>query len=761
MPTELFPKIAFIGNYLPRKCGIATFTYDMCDSIAGRLPGLDRVVVPVNDRPEGYDYPPEVRFELQKENAASYHQAARFLNHSNIDIVSLQHEFGIFGGVSGGLILYTLRDLRKDVVTTLHTVLKEPSEDQSWVIREVCRLSSRVVVMTELARVFLMEIYGIPASKIEVIAHGIPDVSFDDPNRLKNQVDLSGRLVALTFGLLSPNKGIEHMLQAMPEIIEKFPGFTYVVLGATHPELVRNEGERYRGSLQKMACSMGISDHVQFLDRFVELDELTRYIRASDIYVTPYLNPAQITSGTLAYSFGCGKPIVSTPYWHAEELLANGRGVLVPFADSKALAHEITKLLADEPRRESMAREAYRLGREMIWENSADHYIEIFQNVWKRSHGRTIKNLAEKPMELPRWRFDHLFRMTDKTGIFQHANHSLPNFEEGYCTDDNARALLLTIHMEELGLLNPELLRHAVSYASFLHAAYNPETGKYRNFQGYDRRWLEPAGSEDSQGRAAWALGACIGRSDRLKLRAWAISRFQQSIQPLLETTSPRAWAFGLLGLVPYLGQNGQNQKMIAIRDEFINRLVDLFERNATSDWRWFEDVLSYDLGRVPQALIAAGTASEHEQALKIGLESLEWLVEVQKSPRNHFRPVGCMGFYRKGEEKAIFDQQPIEANSMISACLEAFRTTKDPVWLNEAQIAFQWFLGRNDLGLELYDPTSGGCYDGLQENRINQNQGAESTLAFLLSLAEMTHVTRLNPTKKMNLKRFEAVSDR
>lgn len=761
MPTELFPKIAFIGNYLPRKCGIATFTFDMCNSIVGRMPGLERVVVPVNDRPEGYEYPPEVRFELHKENAASYYQAARFLNDSEIDIVSLQHEFGIFGGVSGSLILNTLRDLRKDVVTTLHTVLKKPTEDQRWVIREICRLSARVVVMTEMARVFLREVYGIPSSKIEVIAHGIPDVPFEDPNRLKNQVDLSGRLVALTFGLLSPNKGIEQMLKAMNKIIQKFPGFTYIVLGATHPELVRNEGERYRSSLQEMACTMGISDHVKFLDRFVDLEELTLYIRASDLYVTPYLNPAQITSGTLAYAFGCGNPIVSTPYWHAEELLANGRGVLVPFADSEALAREINGLLADAPRRESMAREAYRLGREMIWENSADHYIEIFQNVWKCRNGRALKNLAEKPIELPSWRFDHLFRLTDKTGILQHANHSIPNFEEGYCTDDNARALLLTIHLEELGLLNTDLAEHAVSYASFLHAAYNPETGRYRNFQGYDRRWLEPVGSEDSQGRAAWALGVCVGSSDRLKLRSWAMSRFQPSILSVLETTSPRAWAFGLLGLTAYSRRNSQDQKAIAIRDQFINRLVDLFERNATSDWYWFEDILSYDLGRVPQAMIAAGKASGHQQALKIGLEALEWLINVQKSPLNHFRPVGCMGFYRKGEEKAIFDQQPIEANAMVSACVEAFRATRHPVWLNEAQIAFLWFLGRNDLGQELYDPISGGCFDGLQENRINQNQGAESTLAFLLSLAEMTHVSRLNTTKKLNHKRVEAVSDR
>src|SRR3954468_11397501 len=367
-------KIAFIGDYLPRKCGIATFTHDMYASVAGRLPDTECFVVPVNDSPEGYEYAPEVRFEIDEPDLESYRRAADFLNFANTDVVCLQHEYGIYGGVAGGHVLGLVRDLRMPVVTTFHTVLREPNDDQLRVLSELATLSARVVVMTELARTFLQDVYGVPADKIDVIAHGIPDTPFVAPDPYKEQFDVAGRLVALTFGLLSPNKGIEHVLRAVPAVLKAFPSFVYIILGATHPDLVRQQGERYRLSLERLARTLGISKHVIFYNRFVELKELTEFIRAADVYVTPYLNPAQITSGTLAYAFGCGKAVVSTPYWHAEELLADGRGVLVPFADPAALAREVTALLRDEPRRHAMRKKAYLLGREMVWARSAEHY---------------------------------------------------------------------------------------------------------------------------------------------------------------------------------------------------------------------------------------------------------------------------------------------------------------------------------------------------------------------------------------------------
>ena len=744
MPDSKIRKIAFVGDYLPRKCGIATFTHDMYASVAGRFPDAQCFVVPVNDRPEGYDYPPEVRFEIEEQDLESYRRAADFLNFANTDVVCLQHEYGIYGGVAGSHILGLLRDLRMPVVTTFHTVLREPDVDQRRVLKELAALSARVVVMTERARTFLRGIYGVPEAKIDLIAHGIPDTPFVDPDLYKDQFGVGGRLVALTFGLLSPNKGIEHMLRAVPEVHESFPDFVYIVLGATHPGLVREQGERYRLSLERLARDLGISKQVIFYNRFVELKELTEFIRAADVYVTPYLNPAQITSGTLAYSFGCGKAIVSTPYWHAEELLADGRGVLVPFADSGALAREICGLLRDEPRRNAMCEQAYRLGRGMVWAHSARLYMESFQQARLGRQDQpfkplAVRTLAEQQAELPDWRLDHLARLTDATGMFQHATHTIPNFADGYCTDDNARALLLTVLLEELGQGGTQVHRLATTYAAFLQAAFDRGRRRFRNFLDFDRRWLEEVGSEDCHGRALWALGTCVGRSRRPDLPSWAALHFELALPAILETTSPRTWAFALLGIREYLRRLGGDRLSAQARDTLTARLIDLYERTATPDWPWFEEVLSYDVARLPQALIATGRDGCNARALEVGLHALGWLVTVQRAPQEHFRAIGCNGFYRKGHKRARFDQQPIEANATVSACLEAYRATQDPAWMNEARSAFEWFLGRNDLGQDLYDPGTGGCCDGLQEDRVNRNQGAESTLAFLLSLAEMS----------------------
>lgn len=737
-------KIAFVGDYLPRKCGIATFTHDMCDSLANRFPEADCFVVPVNDRTEGYDYPPEVRFEIAEPDLESYRRAADFLNFANTDVVCLQHEYGIYGGPAGSHILGLLRDLRMPVVTTFHTILREPNNDQRRVLVELAKISARVVVMTERARTFLQEIYGVSAAKIDLIPHGIPDTPFVDPNSCKEQFGVEGREVALTFGLLSPNKGIEHMLRAIPEILKSFPKFAYIVLGATHPALVREQGERYRLSLERLARDLGITKHVIFYNRFVELNELTEFIRAADVYVTPYLNSAQITSGTLAYSFGCGKAIVSTPYWHAEELLAADRGVLVPFSDHAALSREVIGLLGDDQRRSAMCEQAYRIGREMIWDRSAERYMALFQQTRLGRQDQpfkplAVRSLAEQQSDLPNWQLDHLDCLTDATGMLQHATHTIPNFAEGYCTDDNARALLLTVLLEELGQSSAKVSRLATTYAAFLQAAFNPETKRFRNFLGFDRRWLEVNGSEDSHGRALWALGTCVGRSRKPDLPDWAAMLFEPALPAVLQTTSPRTWAFGLLGVREYLRRFAGNRNATQVRDVLIAKLIDVYDRTTTPEWPWFEEILSYDIARLPQALIATGRESGNARALDIGLQSLSWLISVQTAPQKHFRAIGSNGFYRKGQERARFDQQPVEACATISACLDAYRATQDEMWIDEARSAFEWFLGRNDLSQDLYDPASGGCCDGLQEDRINRNQGAESTLSFLLSLAEMS----------------------
>ena len=736
-------KIAFIGDHLPRKCGIATFTSDLLAAVATAYPQSQSFSVSVNDIRGGYEYPEVVRFEIEEQDLSSYLRAADFLNIGNVDIVCLQHEFGIFGGPAGGHILALLRELRMPVVTTLHTILREPRADQRRVMQELVSLSTRLVVMTERGRQMLQEIYHAPPAKIDLIPHGIPDVGFVDPTYFKDQFGVEGRVVLLTFGLLSPNKGIEYVLNALPHILAEFPDVVYIILGATHPNELREHGETYRLSLEILAKKNKLEKNVIFYNRFVDLENLKEFIGAADLYITPYLNEAQITSGTLAYTFGAGKAIVSTPYWHAAELLAEDRGALVPFRHAEGIAREVIGLLRDDTRRHALRKNAYRLGREMIWSNVAQLYMRSFELSRIGGAARSRKSLAtktldQKPRELPELKLSHLSRMTDSTGIFQHAIFSVPNFSEGYCTDDNARAFILAVLLSELGE-DPERVRTlATTYAAFLHHAFDLKTKRFHNHLSFDRHWLDERGSEDCQARALWALGVGVGRSPYGSFQMMAGQLFALALPGLTEFTSPRAWAFGLIGIHEYLRRLRGDSLVTQTREALTSRLMELFERTAQPDWRWFEEELAYDNAKFAHALIVSGRATGQQAVLERGLEALRWLMELQISEQGHFRSIGTNGFYRRGGTRANFDQQPIEAQATVSACLEAYRATSDSWWYEQAERVFDWFIGWNDLGLELYSAKTGGCRDGLHVDRVNRNQGAESTLAFLLSLAEM-----------------------
>jgi glycosyltransferase involved in cell wall biosynthesis len=736
-------KIAFLGDYLPRKCGIATFTTDLRCAVAAEFPAMQCLVVPVNDIAGGYDYPAEVRFEIAEQDLPSYLRAADFLNITDVDVVCVEHEFGIFGGPAGSHVLALLRELQMPIVTTLHTVLREPNTEQRRVMRDLIRLSTRLVVMTERGREFLREVYQAPADKIDLIPHGIPDMPFADPNYFKDEFGVAGRQVLLTFGLLSPNKGIEYALRAMPDIIREFPNVVYIVLGQTHPNLMRDEGEAYRLSLERLAKDLGAQKNVVFFNRFVELEELMRFIGAADIYLTPYLTESQITSGTLAYAFGNGNAVVSTPYWHAAELLAADRGKLVPFRDAPAIAAAVVGLLRDESLRHSMRKNAYKLGRDMIWSRVAQLYAKSFEQA-RLDHsfvGRKsspIKTLDEQPGQLPELKLDHLFRMSDSTGIFQHASFTVPNFAEGYCTDDNARALVLALMLQKLGHGSPRLGAQAATYAAFLNHAFDRKLGRFRNFMSFDRRWLEEVGSEDCQGHALWALGLCVSQAGKGGFQMLAAELFEQALPVAAGFMSPRALAFTLIGIDEYLRRFSGDRRAGQIRESLTAKLMQRYTDAATDDWQWFEDVVSYANAKLPHAMILSGRCLNNGEMLELGLKTLRWLVKIQTSNAGSFRPIGSNGFYPRGGERAIFDQQPIEAQATISACIEAYQATGDMFWVTEARRAFEWFLGRNDLGLALYDSASGGCRDGLHVDRLSQNRGAESTLAFLLSLAEM-----------------------
>lgn len=738
-------RIGFIGNHLPRQCGIATFTTDLCEAIATEYGETTCIALPVNDIADGYVYPPRVRFELVEKDIASYRRAADFLNINNVDLVCLQHEYGIYGGPAGSHILALLRELHMPIVTTLHTILEHPDCDQLKVLQEVAALSDRVVVMSERGIELLQKIYGVPAEKIDFIPHGIPDVPFADSSFHKDLFGVEGKMVLLSFGLLSRGKGIEDVIAALPSIVAQHPDVVYLVLGATHPQVVRNEGETYRLSLQRLARDKGVEGHVIFYNRFVTLEELNQFISAADIYLTPYLNAAQITSGTLAYTLGAGKAIISTPYWYAEEILANERGVLIPFHNPEKLAEAVIDLLDNEAQRDAMRKRAYMFGRTMIWSQVAQRYMESFERARaERRHSSissfVIKPLNQRPFELPPLKLDHLHHMTDDTGILQHASFIIPNYHEGYCVDDNARALIVSIHLAELELGNGQALALINRYLAFIAYAFNSTTGRFRNFMDYQRHWLEENGSEDSHGRALWALGIVIGRSNTSALTSIASWLFEQALPAILDTTSPRAWAFALIGIHQYLRRFNGDRLISQIRDELAERLFTMYQTNHTSEWNWYENELAYSNAVLPLAMLICGQRIPNPNMTAIGLESLNWLASIQQSdvPGGHFAPIGSNGFYRQGGERARFDQQPVEAQSMISACLEAYRVTGDNRWRMEAQRAFEWFLGQNDLNLPVYDPTTGGCRDGLHPDRVNENQGTESTLAFLQSWLEL-----------------------
>jgi glycosyltransferase involved in cell wall biosynthesis len=742
-------RIAVIGNSLPRRCGIATFTTDLQQAISTSRPTLETCIVAMTDHGQTYDYPKAVAFQIQDNKIEQYIRAADFLNAGRFDTVCLQHEFGIFGGEAGGHVLELLSRLTMPVVTTFHTVLANPTAAQRAVMERIVDASSKVVVMANKGRELLRSVYQVPDDKIEVIAHGIPDVALVAPDAAKARLGFDGKSIILTFGLLSPNKGIEVMIDAMPSILKRRADAVYVVLGATHPNLVRDQGEAYRNRLMRRVRELGVEHHVVFLDRFVDLPTLLEFISMCDVYVTPYLNEAQMTSGTLAYSFGLGKPVVSTPYWHARELLANGRGVLVPFGDATAIGSKIAELLTDDVRRQAMCRRAYAVSRTMTWERTAEHYMSVFESA---SQGHWLKVIAPSNTGVPEpggpaapdMQIGYFLSMCDDTGLFQHAVHSVPDRSHGYCVDDNARAMLLACALNSPGE-QPLSEVLTARFAAFVQHAWNPDTGRFRNFMGFNRTWLEASGSEDSHARTLWALGETARSDATPSRRRWAAALFAEALSTVETFRSPRAWAFTLLGLGAYCAVAPDDLHAQEIRHSLADRLMSCLASVETPDWVWFEEGLAYDNARLPQALMMTGAATQTPEYVQAGLRSLRWLMTRQTTPAGHFRPVGTAGFGELRQLPRAFDQQPVEATATIAACLTAWRADGDAEWKALATRAFTWFLGSNDLSVALVDPHTGSCRDGLHPDRANENRGGESVVCYLLGLAEIRQLARVN----------------
>ncbi|NOY57609.1 MAG: glycosyltransferase [Calditrichaeota bacterium] len=746
--------VAFVATYPPRQCGIGTFTQDLVKSLShffrenhqtGSEDNLQ--VIAMNNRPpEGYNFPPKVYFEIRDHYKGDYQRAASFINLSVADVVSLQHEFGIYGGPDGSHILHLLNNLKKPVVTTLHTVLQEPSPTQERTLKNIISLSTQVVVLADKAIETLKTVYDTPEEKIVMIPHGAPDVPFLDTSYYKDQFQADGRHVILSFGLLSPNKGIEYVIEAMAQVIQEFPDAMYIVLGATHPEVKRMKGEQYRLSLERRVKELGLEQHVAFHNHFVSLEQLIQFLVAADIYVTPYLAREQIVSGTLAYALACGKAIISTPYWYAEELLADERGCLVPFKDSNALAETLIDLLGDEAKRNKLRKNAYQFGRKMIWREVGKRYAAVFEQalIDYRHHAQTTL-LQRKPLTrptLPEIRLKHLYTLTDDTGILQHADYSIPDRDHGYCTDDNARALMVAL-MNYQVLRDEKVFNLLNTYLSFVSHAIDKKTNMVRNLMSYDRKWLEKSGSEDSHGRTILALGYAVYHAPDPSILGLATHLFKLILKKSISFAASRAQGYAALGCFYYLKRFGGDTEVKNIAAELAQKLFVPFRENSSPDWPWFEDILTYANARIPQALISLGHYLRDKAMLQQGLQSLEWLLQIQTEPKSGvISLIGNSNWYRRGGEKSQFDQQPIEIAALVDACYQAFIITNKNIWLQEMERAFAWFFGKNIKGLYLYDFRNGACYDGLGAGGINMNQGAESTLSLLSALHLMHQVS-------------------
>ncbi|WP_367120043.1 glycosyltransferase family 4 protein [Sphingomonas sp.] len=731
-------RVALIGNSPPRLCGISTFTRDVREALIAADPALAVDLYAMDDPGSAHAYGPEVVCSIAQEDLADYVQAARRINESGAEVVIVQHEYGIFGGPAGALLLKLLDRVDAPVVVTLHTVLEYPNSEQRAVIEALARRAFKLVVMARKGVEILKAVHGIGGEQVAIVPHGVPDRPLLDTEALKPAFGFDGHCVLLTFGLLSPNKGIETMIRALPRIVAAHPDALYVILGATHPHLVAREGEAYRESLAALALELGVSDHVRFIDGFLDQERLLDYLQATDIYVTPYLSPTQITSGTLSYSVALGKPVVSTPYWHAEELLDDSIGQLVPFGDVEGFADTINDLLDQPDLLRRMGQSAYEVGRTMTWDRFARAYLAICGEAIARRPVRLARAgaMPARAHEIHAPKLDAIERMTDGCGMLQHSIYSVPDRDHGYCVDDNCRALMLMHRIDDPAEKADEL---AHVYASFVQHAWNGDKGRFRNFMAFDRGWLEDEGSEDSFGRSLWTIGVTAAEARQQDLRQWALHLFDQVAPFSLPLASPRTWAFALLGADAVLDAHPDHPVARRLIEEFSDRLWRRLRLGRREGWTWFEAVLAYDNARLPEALMRGAHRLANQAMLDDAIDALTWLDGHQTNPLGQFRAVGTDSFWRAYEPPLPFDQQPLEAWATIDAALVALRLTGDRKWSVAARRAYEWYLGENDLDLPMVTLADGGCYDGLMSNRVNLNQGAESILAFQFACAAMS----------------------
>ncbi len=734
--------IILIGTYPPRRCGIATFTAELRNSLVSAASDLSCRVIAMTDE-DRYDYPAEVDHLVQQNNLVDYSDAARHINESGPDLLCIQHEFGIFGGPAGRYLLTLLDSVSCRVVSTLHTVLERPDADQKYVFEGLLARSDKVVVMAERGRDVLQEVWRFPANKTEVVPHGTPDRRLEGNSVAKTRLGFAGRDLLLTFGLLSPDKGIETVIEAMPAILAARPLTTYLISGITHPNLLAQEGERYRESLISLSTRLGVGEAVCFVNKYLAQLAFLDTIAAADVCIMPYRNEGQITSGTLAYAAGLGKAIISTPFWHAREVLARGSGILVPFGDQQAVAEATVDLLGNWERRQALQLKVFEGSRTMLWSRLGERYLQIFYDSVQGSHGVRSSRVGVDCRPRANISLKGVRRLTDDCGILQHSRLTVPDRTHGYCLDDNARALLLLHKLP--GPVDEERKQLSIIYAAFIEHAWNESLGCFRNFMSYEGKWLEDKGSDDSFGRSVWAAGTAA-ESHEIGLQHWAKNLLDRVLPHVQRVSWPRSNAFLLIGLSRLADAGFRADVIPGIISEKAAHLAEQFEQRRLTDWPWFEDHLSYDNARLPEALLRAGKALGNDELVEYGLDALLWLGKRQTSPNGHFRPIATADFIRFRDGGSVFDQQPLEAAAMVDACEAAFSIDGNAHWIREAERAYDWYFGANDAGASLVEPEKGECYDGLTRAGMNLNQGAESVLAFQLASCTIQTLCKMRP---------------
>ncbi|WP_331000443.1 glycosyltransferase family 4 protein [Pectinatus frisingensis] len=712
-------KIAFLSTYPPQKCGIATFTQDLIRELK-KLPQITPVVIAVRD--DYYKYDSDVIFSIPQQDRQSYTVIADKINLSDIDAVVIEHEYGIFGGDSGEYLLDFVNKLQKPLLTTLHTVLPKPEKIQQKILACLCEKSKKIIIMAENSRKLLQEIYGAVPEKIEKIHHGVPYFNFPSRETLKQEFGFESRTIISTFGLLSPSKGIDYGIDAIRQSTQKHPDILYLILGQTHPVIRKSYGESYRNLLKKLVRDYDLQNNVSFVNKYLTKQEIVRWLKLSDIYMTPYLGQEQAVSGTLAYATGCGRVIVSTPYPYAQEMLAEGRGLLAKFEDSMSLSNCINYIIEHPDEKKLMEEKTLLLGKDLRWQSVAQHYAKIFQTV---CHTSNIIIKSELPDDT------YIFRLTDDTGIFQHALNSVPDPSEGYTSDDNARAMIMAGWLFKT-TRNDKYLELLVIYLRFL--IYAQSNGWFRNFMDYSRRFIEEKGSEDCFGRCVWSLGFTASLNCLpADIRNTAAKLLQNTLPHYKSLSFIRAKAYSIVGLS--LLHDPEN---FTIVNKLASELALAYDKYDEPDWHWFDTQITYCNAVLPAAMLHAYSLTTKDTYKSIGIKSLDFLLK-KTFIDDIFHPIGCKGWLMKGQSPAIYDEQPVEACSTLLACVKAYKITHEPIYLQRAHNCYQWYLGKNIAGRSTIDTHSGGCIDGITSTGLNKNEGSESLIAWILAATIMT----------------------